>query len=200
MNPSSLHPALQTWRYYCFLAGAGLLMLLSFVVYWFVLAPLKSKILAKERSIEQLKQFALCGPAIQTRHESVEQSHSAIQTAHAAQLKRLPPAAHEAEFLAWTSQHARELGLELRDFRPAGSIKYGEYDGMTIRVNGVGSYATLCRYLHALSNGPRVTRVVSIEILPLNAERDEFQITLQFIVFSQVPKSPATNPGDKNHV
>lgn len=176
---------LKRWRYSYWGGGLVILLLASASAYAALLLPLQSKIRAKETALHQLQKFAECAPAIQMRQQKLTEQHQQVEASYVAQHKRLPTLANEAAFLGWSSELAQSLGLELRDFRPAGSHKYGEYDGMAIRVNGEGSYAHICEYLQAISEGPRVARVVSVEITPLDAARERFQFSLQVIVFYQ---------------
>ena len=200
MSQRFTESSLNSWACGYWLLLTSITALAGVGGYWFTIRPLQNAREENQNKIEMSRKYANCEQLLRVRNQTVIEKHTAVAQTLRLQLNRLPEATHEAEFLSWTSKQAHELGLELRDFRPAGGATYGTFEGLKIRLNGVGSYATICKYLQALSEGPRMTRVVSIELLPDNAERGQFQLTLQIVVFYQPRKSLNQNPGEKSHV
>jgi Tfp pilus assembly protein PilO len=193
-------PELKTWSRVVALAGVGVLSLLSGIGYWIAIRPLTLQIDDQQRQIEQKLKFAECSQVLHERSQLVSIKHAELQDALQAQLARIPSYAEVDEFLSWSSNHARDLGMELRDFRPAGTSTYGELEGMNIRLHAAGRYVSICEFLQALSAGPRMTRVVGIEISPLDLQSRTFQFTLQIIVFYQPSKAVETPKVEGSHV
>ena len=83
-------------------------------------------------------------------------------------IDRIPNVARESDFLGQITTLAKEVGVEIMDYRPGQVSAKDEYHEMTLTLTSNGSYEGVCNFLHRLHNLPRLSRANKMAILPLD--------------------------------
>lgn len=100
---------------------------------------------------------------------------------------RLPATSSEAEFLALLGALARELDVELSDFRVGGVRAAGELSAVEVQASAAATYADLCRFFDRLESLPRLCRVQRLHIDAGAPPETRHRITMTLQAFFAPP-------------
>lgn len=126
---------------------------------------------------------AACKDLIQTTSQiTVERQRLERQLADKQQIlanlqRRIPPAPHEAEFLAQVCELAHRVGVEVTDYHPGAVQQRETYQELEVKFSGRGDYEAVCRFLHQTEEIPRLCRLVHFD---LNAGEGDKPLTCDF--------------------
>ncbi len=153
----------------------------------------------------------ICGPLEEQRQECMAQSarldrllddstqireENARLTAALKQLQeqreslqqRVPDDPREAEFLEQVTEVAREVGLQIHDYRPGTVTATGEYSRMEIGLSCAGNYVGLVDFLHRLASLPRLANVTKLEVVAPSPE-EMYTVNMTLIIYFGVGRS-----------
>lgn len=142
---------------------------------------------------EQARLDALLKSAPEIRNESRRLRHqlTEAEATAAALAAQVPSSPHEADFLAQMTSLARDVELEILDYRP-GVARAGKKCGeMEVQFSARGSYSAVCRYLYRSREMPRLSQVTRLDVkMPRDGEKLHIDLVL-LIYFSQPGESAA---------
>ena len=148
------------------LHGAGLaLLLLSIGAAWALgYQPLETARGEAEARCAEIND--LLGSAGRLRHEQAQLKRSLADARdeEIRLLARVPDEAHEADFLSQMSHLAKEVGMELRDYRPGQVQPQATCSAMEVALTCEGPYESLCRFLDGVGRLPRLVNLSQLEV------------------------------------
>jgi len=95
---------------------------------------------------------------------------------------RIPDEPREADFLAQVSKLAGEVGLQIRDYRPGSITKKESHSVMRVNLICEGDYASICNFLDQLSELPRHSTVVRLQV-KTEGERKEYSVDVSLELY-----------------
>lgn len=148
------------------LHGGGLALVLSSIgVAWtLVYQPLESargEALARCAEINELLESA---DRLRREQAQLKRLLADARDEERRLLARVPDEAHEADFLSQMSHLAKEVGMELRDYRPGQVQPQPTCSAMEVALTCEGPYESLCRFLDGVSRLPRLVNLSHLEI------------------------------------
>jgi hypothetical protein len=117
------------------------------------------------------------------RHASLETEAKLLREVR----DRLPASSSEAEFLALVGALARELNVELSDFRVGGVKAAGELSAVEVQASAEATYADLCRFLDRLDTLPRLCRVERLHVDAGTPPEARHRVTMTLQAFFAPP-------------
>lgn len=129
--------------------------------------------------------------AVQTRLAAAAAEAHRWRTENELRSRRASVKHDEAGFLDWIHRQAQACRITVRDFRPTNRDTDGEYDSRGIMLSAQGNYRGIVEFLDRFRECPRMNRIVSLEISPRDAEQGLYAVTLQALLFTYAPQSPA---------
>jgi Tfp pilus assembly protein PilO len=148
------------------LHGGGLALILSSIgVAWTLgYQPLETARGEAEARCAEINE--LLGSAEGLRSEQAQLKHALSDARDEEQrlLARVPDEAHEAAFLGQISHLAKEVGMELRDYRPGQVQPQPTFSAMEVALSCEGPYESLCRFLEGVGRLPRLVNLSHLEI------------------------------------
>lgn len=144
---------------------AGLAVVFASACGWW---QLTTRLRREGRALEQEHQETseFLKRAGEVRRKQAEVTRQVVQAGriNEAALARVPKFALESEFLRDVSQAAAEAGLTLRDYRPGRVAELDRCSTMELQLRAEGTYDSLCRFVAALPNLPRVCKVAQFSV------------------------------------
>ncbi|MGH7134626.1 MAG: type 4a pilus biogenesis protein PilO [Pirellulales bacterium] len=166
------------------LHGGGLAVVLSsFGVAWIlVYQPLESARVEAEARCAEINEHL--GSADGLRREHAQLEHSLADARHQEQrlLARVPDEAREAEFLSQMSRLAKDVGMELRDYRPGQVQSQATCSAMEVALTCEGPYESLCRFLDGVGRLPRLVHLSHLEING-SQSGSSYSATLKLVIY-----------------
>jgi Tfp pilus assembly protein PilO len=163
---------------------AGLLatVLCAVAGYSFLHAPLLEAIASTTARIVELKLLNQNAPITRVQHRKVSEKLNEVTTRIAEVQGRVPREADPGTFLKEVTQLASEEQFAIKDFTPDKPQDRNGYAEMHVTLKGVGSYASICRFVDRLS---KLKRLSKVNDLKLSAEGDasEYPMTATLIIY-----------------
>lgn len=171
---------------------AGAILLTGWSGFHF-LSHLRQSLLDQCQSAALLLQRA---EAMEARCQDLQQQLRLAADRRQRAVGRVPTRADETEFLRQLAAIARAAQLDIRDYRPGRVSQWPTHSELELAVRAEGSYQSLCHFLAALGELPRICRVsqltVSAPDRPDQLSVIDFQLALAFGL------SPAASAGDSH--
>jgi len=195
-TPNAILQQLKTQSLLCTLLGScGICVLL--VLCWFGFA---NPILRDQREAadQQLDIALLQSQESQIEAKLVQTSVEAKywQKLDEKRCQRSSPQQDDSCFLRWLNQQAAVSGLQVKDFRPLAQQKDGDYTSQGFAIVAQGNYKSVCQFLDAMRNCPKMNRITNLDLTPKDAGGESFTMTIQGLLFTdQTTKQPQTQEG-----
>lgn len=142
----------------------------------------------------QLEEDANALERLWTRKRILEAEHARRQASLDSETRllrelkdRLPATSSEAEFLAQLGALARELHVDLSDFRVGGVRPAGELSAVEVQTSAEATYPDLCRLLDRLDSLPRLCRVERLHVDAGTPPEARHRITMTLQAFFAPP-------------
>jgi len=98
--------------------------------------------------------------------------------------QRSSPQQDDSCFLRWLNQQAAASGLQVKDFRPLAQQKEGDYTSQGFAIVAQGTYQSVCQFLDAMRNCPKMNRITNLDMTPKDAGGESFTLTIQGLLFT----------------
>lgn len=135
----------------------------------FVVTPLNDHHLTQVDRAEELRRLLRRANEQQNHYAELNRTLRELRELAEAVHARIPERADETKFLARITEAARELGMEIQNFRRGQPVHTGTHSELTVRFTTEGNYDAIVRFLDQLMTLPRV---VTIKELKIDAEPD----------------------------
>lgn len=162
-------------------SAAGVVGVAVLALGWYAigLRPVSQLLDAKQAEVDQTYQYLETGKQLLQTLDGEKARRDQLAKRRDLVRERVAAAADEIGFLEWLTKAARAEGLTLIDYRPAGFVQYGDYDGRALQLSGSGTYQAVCRVLDGLRTCPQMNRVTDLSIVPANPNRTSYQVLLK---------------------
>lgn len=173
------------------LHGAGLVIVLSFVgVAWsLVYQPLEAARADAKARCSEINELLQSADRLRAEQSRLKNSLTDALEQERQLLARVPDEAHEADFLRQISRLAKEVGMELRDYRPGQTQPHTTCSAMEVALTCVGHYQSMCRFLDGVGRLPRLVNLSHIEINN-SVSDDLYTAALKLVIyFGATPKA-----------
>ena len=137
--------------------------------------------------------------AVQAEHTLLAAKRQAADVKVQELLDRIPNVPRESDFLGQITTLASEVGLSIVDYRPGTATEKQGYKQMTLTLSSDGSYESVCSFLHKLNELPRLNRVTTLDIAPVNVQ-NQYQMMMTLTIFFAPDSQLPTAGGKRNHV
>lgn len=181
------------------LHGLGLLAALVTVllVQFVIFRPIDHRTAACRQRSEKLQALLQQAPKIRREHAQLEKDLALARGQSATLQKRIPDDPREADFLAQVSRLAGEVGLQIRDYRPAAVETKPSYSVMRVDLACQGDYASICNFLGGLCELPRHSTVLHLQI-DSDGDRQEYSVKLSLALYFAATGQSGVERGKKN--
>ena len=149
-------------------AGAGATLLSLVLVVLALFLPIGRELQRCEADLTELDGLMAASPQVRREHRQVHNELVRLRTQKSLLRQRITDGASEDEFLRQVSVAAESSRLQLREYRPGNVERSGEYGSMTIHLDGEATHASICKFLHELSNLPRLCKVQRVQVSSSN--------------------------------
>jgi Tfp pilus assembly protein PilO len=183
---------LQTAVWSVHAAAVAILLAAVGSVYGLAMRPLDRRLAECRAESAKIEALLAHRDHIASEHAKLRQSLADVEEKAAAIQRRVPDEPMEAEFLGQVAQAAAQAGLQVRDYRPAGSTVKSACSRLEIQLACQGSYAALCRFLDRLAALPRLARVVNLDVT--GSSGADCTMTVTLVVFFHINQSPDAKP------
>lgn len=175
--------------------GLGLLGIgvLTGLWWYFLVAPLNEAQQSLEQEKMEVEGLQVQQPVLLAALKASQERTESWKLQAAKLEERSLPAQDDIDFLDWVNEKAVTTGLSIKDFRPSGRETVGEYEGRGLMLSTSGSFESVCRFLEAMRDCPRMNRVTSIEITPEGQKREGFMMSIRVVLFTRIPKTASTS-------
>jgi Tfp pilus assembly protein PilO len=148
------------------LHGGGLAVVLSSIGVAWSLAyqPLEAARADAEARCHEINELLLSADRLRREQSQLKRSLADAHEQEQRLLARVPDEEHEADFLRQISRLAKEVGMELRDYRPGQRQSQPTCSAMEVALTCEGHYESLCRFLDGVGRLPRLVNLSHIEI------------------------------------
>jgi Tfp pilus assembly protein PilO len=176
--------------------GAALWGALLLGYYGFVYCPLRDHQSSQRVRIEELQTLLRNNANVHTAHRELRGTVTELEEQIAAVRRRIPNEPLEATFLSDATSVAEQEQLQIENFRRLAIDTFPDYSEVDVVINGRGSYASICRFMHRVSQLDRLSTVrrLTIESNNTTAPHYPFEVvySLQFGMQSAIaPKKEA---------
>ncbi len=177
------------------LGGAAITGILVLLMMQALFAPIDREIARCEAALAEVEGELNASPKVASEHRQVRDELVRLRTQKAVLRQRITDGPREDEFLRQVSLAADAAQLQLREYRPGGAQHQGSYGSMTIHLDGEGTYTSICQFLDALSNSPRMSKVQRLQIASSNQSL-MYPVSLAVEIFfaSGAPTSATEKP------
>jgi len=161
-----------------------------------IIRPAQAKTIEVSAECARLDEFLKSASDIRAQARDIRRQIDEARARSARLAARIPNAPHEAEFLGQVTALAREVELEIQDYRP-GLVRLMEKHGeMEVQLSAQGTYSAICRLLRRTEELPRLCQVNRLEIkAPQTGNLCQIDLTL---VIYFAPDQPASVPPGGN--
>jgi len=183
-------------------AGAAIVLLVAGAGYALVFRPPDRRIEASESRSEELGDLLGKAESLRAEHQQLTRRLVALEQESAVLAKRVPEESLEAEFLSQAAAAAAQVGLKIRDYRPAVASERENCSQMEIQFTCAGPYRSLCRFLERLASLERLWRITHAEIAAAGPEGCTMSATMVIFFGLKKPAGPpprSPKPGGAVH-
>jgi Tfp pilus assembly protein PilO len=174
----------NTRRFGRLLHYAGLLATVACAAsgYSLVHAPAIEHVAATSAQIEELRLSVKNAPIAREHHQKVSAKLFAVRDRIAAIQRRVPQDAEAGTFLKAVTELATQEQLAIKDFHPEKPTSRNGFAEMQVTLKGIGSYASICKFLDRLS---KLTRLSKVKDLTLSAADDagQYPMTATLVIY-----------------
>ncbi len=167
-------------------------MLLGY--YGCVYSPLHAREDAQQARIGELRNLLQNNVNVHTTHHELRAAVEELEGQIATIRRRIPDEPLEATFLSEATSIAHEEQLRIDDFGRLSIETFPNYSEVDVVLQGEGSYTSICRFVHRVSQLDRLSTVRQLSIeSDLDENRYPFEVvySLQFAMTSAIDN--ATN-------
>ena len=193
MNVSRSERKLGTWEWLFHLGGLSIAGVACAAVLFLVIRPIDKRHAAVLRKQAQLKQVLDLEDHIRNENDRLVRTLSMADQKIERLLDRVPSVPREADFLGQITTLAREVGLQIVDYRPGGTLAKDEYQEMTVSLASEGSYPAICSFLKRIHDLPRLSRIRQLTISP-RREGETYGMDMELTIYF-APKSNLATAG-----
>ena len=126
--------------------------------------PVDAQAAACSEQTEQLQVVLRDEQRLRAEHARLSRDLASAREQAAELSKRIPDQPQEADFLAQLTQLADAFGLKIQDYRPGVITPRSSYAAMRVDLICEGDYEGICRFLDGISELPRHSTMVRLEI------------------------------------
>lgn len=105
---------------------------------------------------------------------------------------------NEGQFLKWLTEQANVHEITIRDYRPGQYSVENGYQSRNVQLTTFGKYASICKFINELRDGPRMLRITSLEITPRDRLEESYSTTLHLKLFCVTNELASSSVG-ANH-
>ena len=146
------------------IGGLAAAIVTVFAAWFFVWRPIESEIKTTRTRLAAQAQFITTSSATIEKEAAIHKQVADLQKKHDAVLARIPDAAQANEFLHHLDDLAKESDFAIRNYTPRETAVHSAWSVQNFRVTGQGSFAAICRFLIALENQQRLSRIHDLSI------------------------------------
>lgn len=148
---------------------------------WYALSlrPATHELDATWQAVERAYDYLSTENSLRDRLEAARAQRDQLAEQLAASEARLSTRSDETGFLSWFSEAAARCKLTVKDYRPAGAVAYGEYEGHALQLTGSGSYDAICLVLDDLRHCDQMNRVTNLVVAAEGADRSQLSYALR---------------------
>ncbi len=150
--------------------------------YSFLHGPSTQSIASTSERIDELAMFVRNVPVMREQHQKATEKLNEVTTRIAEVRARVPREADAGEFLKQLTQVATSEQLEIKDFTPGKPEEKDGYAEMQVTLRGVGSYASICRFVDKLSKMKRLSKVKDLT-LSAEGNASEYPMTATLVIY-----------------
>lgn len=175
------------------LVGLSVAVGICWLAVVFLLRPIeveRKKSIAEAEGVEEILQDE---QSVTLRNQSLKRSLQEVDTRITRLLERIPNVPKEADYLGQVTALAKDVGLEIVDYRPASIQEHDEYHEMTVSLLSEGSYTGLCHFLNQISALPRLSRINELIITPRG--KGTYSVETKLTIFFAPSTQLATQKG-----
>lgn len=165
---------------------------------WFVYRPLETARSQAEGRCAEIAELLPSADRLRAELAELKQTLADARQKEEALLARVPSAAHEAEFLGQISHLAKDVELELRDYRPGQVQPHAMCSAMEVALTCAGNYESLCRFLAGLGQLPRLVNVSRLDI-DRSSGAGDFTAQLKLVIYFGAEQQTAAAEGGGGH-
>lgn len=171
--------------------GIVILLAAGLSLEFFALAPMRQQMNRDQDRVLALEKQLRQGTKIREEFNKMRRALEEQKAKQKAFQERLPAERMDAEFLAQLHQLAKEVNLNIQDYRPGKVTERGDYSEVEVELTGEGTYESLCRFLTRLPQVPRLSSLAGLEI-QAGSEKSAYPIRLNFSAYFVPMNSSAT--------
>ena len=168
------------------LGGAATIGLLLLVVVLALFAPIGRELERCQTDLAEIDALLAESPNVRREHRQVRDELVRLRAQKSLLRQRITDGPREDEFLRQVSTAAEAARLQLREYRPGGAQRQGEYGLMTIHLDGEGTHASICQFLDELARLPRLSKVQRVQVSSSN-QSVTYPLSLAVEIFFAVP-------------
>lgn len=180
-------------------AGGAVTAGLIAVTVFLVIRPLELREQELSRKAVRLTAALAVEEDVHTQHRFLVQQQVEADDKIEQILDRIPNVPRESDFLGQITTLAADVGLSIVDYHPGGTSAQDGYKKMTLTLSSDGSYESVCGFLYRIHQLPRLSRVLSLDIAPVQG-KDTYRMKMTLNIFF-APESNLSVAGlERDHV
>lgn len=179
----------------CYAAAIACAVGLASLAYATVNHPLTAWRIDIDRRADLVRDKLAEGPALRQRHADRQRELAQLVEHVDAVNHRIPDEPNEGEFLADLSRLAAANGVEIDDFRRAGSQSLGTHSVVTLDVTATGAHSGLCQLVSSVAELPRLAELTRLEVRR-GPDNQQHAIALTYSLYYGLATSSAATPSD----
>ena len=170
------------------LGVAGALAIVGFG-YFAGFAPLMHDLDRNDSLRKQATDLATSLPQRRDQLEQLKSEREALNSEVGRLKQRFTQEAGPHQLLVQYSEIATQTGVTLDDFQPQGGETEGSVRECFVALTLSGTYQSICRFLVAIDELPRLQDVVRLSLKPLSEDRSSYQLELHLgVSYGKLPQ------------
>ena len=163
-------------------AGLAIVLIVGATTYSWFYAPVDTNILDTEMRIDELTVSSRNAEAIRKEHARLSSQLRKIEGRYAALEERVPVNAEVGRFLKLVSEIANEEQLAISSYRPGQSIQGNGYTAMEVKLDGKGTFKSICSFFDRLARLQRLSKVKDLS-LNVDPQGDEIPMNATIVIY-----------------
>jgi len=163
-------------------AGLAVVLVAGATTYSWLYTPLENSITETQLQIEDLEIMSRNTPVIRAEHSRLTEHLQEIEQRYAALEARVPLNAEAGNFLRQVSQIAQDQHLAISNFQPAQTTRSDGYAAMEVRLEGQGTFPSICSFFGRLAEIQRLSKVKDLTV-NVDANSDEYPMQATIVIY-----------------
>lgn len=169
--------------------GLAVVLASVFLAYTCLFRPLTEASAEASGRCGEIAELLKGADQLRAEQAELKRSLAKAQEEEEALLARVPDEAHEAAFLGQISRLAKEVDIELRDYRPGEIRPQPGCSAMEVSLTCRGDYGELCRFLDGVGRLPRLVHMTGLDIDGSHGPGD-YTALLKLLIYFHAAESP----------